>query len=94
MGVSRVVGGATSVSHLSGQRQSKLLNLIGKKCIMDCSFNGVPTQVVWDTGSQVNMISEEWRRRHLPHTTVRSIDELVVRAQSLGRRRVRQPYHS
>lgn len=40
------LGGAASVSHLSAQRRSKFLNLIGKKCIMDCSFNGVPTQAV------------------------------------------------
>lgn len=52
---------------------------------MDCSFNGVPTQAVWDTGSQVIMISEEWRRRHLPHTTVRSIDELVDTGTVLGK---------
>lgn len=77
--------GAIHVSHLSTQRQTKLLSLIGKKCMVDCSFNGVTTQAIWDTGSQVSMISEKWRRNHLPRTTVRSIQELLESDTVLGK---------
>lgn len=77
--------GAIHVSHLSTQRQTKLLSLIGNKCMVDCSFNGVTTQAIWDTGSQVSMISEKWRRNHLPRTTVRSIQELLESDTVLGK---------
>jgi len=61
---------ATCEGHLSAHRRSKLVNLVGEKCVVNCLLNGVLAQAVWDTGSQVTMISEKWRRTHLSNATV------------------------
>ncbi|XP_035262887.1 uncharacterized protein LOC118221695 [Anguilla anguilla] len=68
---------ATYASHLSLPRQAKLTALIGKKCMVDCSLEGVATQALWDTGSQVTIINEKWRKSHLPHIQLRSTDEIL-----------------
>lgn len=54
--------GATYASHLSLRRQAKLKALIGKKCMVDCSFEGVATQALWDTVSQVTIVNDRWRK--------------------------------
>lgn len=77
--------GAPGVGHLSARQRAKLVDLIGEKCVVDCSFNGVLTQAVWDTGSQVTMISEKWRRAHLPKVTVRNIEELLESNKLFGK---------
>ncbi|KAG5855118.1 hypothetical protein ANANG_G00045560, partial [Anguilla anguilla] len=68
---------ATYASHLSLPRQAKLTALIGKKCMVDCSLEGVATQALWDTGSQVTIINEKWRKSRLPHIQLRSTDEIL-----------------
>ncbi|KAK0136609.1 hypothetical protein N1851_023456 [Merluccius polli] len=66
--------GAAYASHLSLHRQAKLKALIGKKCMVDCLFEGVATQALWDTGSQVTIINDRWRKSCLPHIQLRSLN--------------------
>lgn len=68
---------STYESHLSSQCHLKLLNLIRKKCIINCFIDGVATKALWDMGSQICLINEEWRASHLPPTTVRSMEEIL-----------------
>lgn len=75
--------GATYASHLSLRRQAKLKALIGKKCMVDCFFEGVATQALWDTGSQVTIINESWRKSCLPHIRLRSMKELLDEDETL-----------
>lgn len=65
------------VSLISPERRTQLLNLIGKKYIITCQLEGVKTRALWDTGSQVCLINEKWRQQNIPHTTVRSISEIL-----------------
>ncbi|TWW52959.1 hypothetical protein D4764_0155110 [Takifugu flavidus] len=81
---------ATYASHLSLHRQAKLKALIGKKCIVNCFFDGVATTALWDTGSQVTIINESWRRSCLSHTTLRSMDELLEENETLVGRAANQ----
>ena len=74
---------ATYTSHLSPRRQARLQALIGKKCLVDCCFEGVATRALWDTGSQVTLINENWRDSYLPHTELRSLDELLDEGEAL-----------
>ncbi len=69
--------GSIYAAHLSPKRKAQLLNLIGKKCTVNCFLDGVPTQVLWDTGSQVCLINEKWRKKYLPHTKVRDTEEIL-----------------
>ncbi len=75
--------GATYASHLSLHRQAKLKALIGKKCMVDCSFEGVATQALWDTGLQVTIVNNRWRKSCLPHIQLRSLDELLSEDETL-----------
>ena len=77
--------GATYVSNLSLRGHSKLLKLIGKKCMVSCFFDGVATKALWDTGSQVSLINEKWRRDHLPHTMVRDTEEILGAGTIVGK---------
>lgn len=79
------LGEATNVSHISLKYHSQLLNLIGSKCMVNCYLDGVRTQALWDTGSQVCLISEDWRRKYLPHTKVRSVEEIIGPGTLVGK---------
>lgn len=69
--------GSSYAAHLSPKRKAQLLSLIGKKCTVNCFLDGVPTQALWDTGSQVCLINDRWRKEHLPHTKVRDTEEIL-----------------
>ena len=47
-------------SHLSPQQVQKIANVIGKRCTIDCAINGKRVRALWDTGSQVALLSREW----------------------------------
>ncbi|KAK0138038.1 hypothetical protein N1851_025766 [Merluccius polli] len=75
--------GAAYASHLSLHRQAELKALIGKKCMVDCLFEGVATQALWDTGSQVTIINDRWRKSCLPHIQLRSLNEILSEDETL-----------
>ena len=60
------------------------MNLIGKRCLIHCQLDAVPVEALWDTGAQACVINEEWRKRNLPHHTVRPLDELLGSEQLIG----------
>lgn len=67
----------SKVSYLAPKNQAKLLDLIGKKCLVHCVLDNVPTVALWDTGAQASLINDGWRKKYLPHTRVRAIEELI-----------------
>lgn len=62
---------------ITSKHHSKLLNLIGKRCYVNCKINNIPVYALWDTGSQVSIINEGWRQQFLPHAVLRSFEELL-----------------
>lgn len=75
--------GATYASHLSLHHQAKLKAVIGKKCLVDCPFEGVATQALWDTGSQVTIINDRWRKSCIPHIQLRNLNKLSSEDETL-----------
>ncbi len=67
----------TSVDKSLSLATPRLLNIIGKRCLVHCQLNNVAVEALWDTGAQASIINADWRERHLPHTTVRPIEELL-----------------
>ena len=47
-------------SHFSPNEESKVVKLIGSKCLMNCSLNDISTEALLDSGAQVSAISESW----------------------------------
>lgn len=50
------------VNDISLYQNVKLINLIGRKCLVHCLLEGVPVEVLWDMGAQASVINEEWRK--------------------------------
>ncbi|KAK0149633.1 hypothetical protein N1851_009618 [Merluccius polli] len=48
--------------YLPPRRKERLLNLIGKRCLIHCQLDAVPVEALWDTGTQACVINEEWRK--------------------------------
>ena len=42
------------------RKNSKLVDLVGKRPEIECGIGGVRTTALWDTGSQVSMLSKAW----------------------------------
>lgn len=79
------LAGSVYVSHISPRHHSQLLRLIGKKCMVNCYLDGVKTQALWDTGSQVCLISEVWRKKYIPKVRVRATEELLGPGALVGK---------
>lgn len=67
----------SSVNYLPPPRKEKLIKLIAKRHTVHCTLDAVLVAALWDSGAQGAIINEEWRKLHLPHTTVRPLSELL-----------------
>lgn len=45
--------------------------------MVQCHLDNVPVEALWDTGAQASLINNDWRKKHLPHSTVRPLTELL-----------------
>ena len=64
-------------SSLNYKQQNKLVNLVGRKCIVTCSINGIPTDALLDTGAQITCISSDWKEQNLPKLKLQPIERLL-----------------
>ncbi|KAJ8369291.1 hypothetical protein SKAU_G00093190 [Synaphobranchus kaupii] len=67
----------TPTGYVPSQRQTKLISLIGERCMVQCHLDNVPVEALWDTGAQASLINNDWRKQHLPHRAVRPLSELL-----------------
>ena len=47
-------------SHLSEGQQQEIVQLVGRRCEVNCQIGGEDTNALWDTGAQVSLISTKW----------------------------------
>ena len=58
----------------------KIARLIGGRCTIDCLIGGIGVEGLWDTGSQVALISKQWLEDNLSRSeVVKSVTELIGR---------------
>ena len=74
---------STFVSHLTPQQHATVVGLVGKRCTVKGDINGHSSEVLWDTGAQVSIISNEFLRRNFPDVVVKDISELLNTKLSL-----------
>lgn len=74
----------THVQYLPSMHQAKLIDLIGKRCLVQCQLDDVAVEALWDTGAQASIINDEWRKQHLPDSQVRSLEELLGEEPLVG----------
>ena len=65
------------VSHLTPNQHAKVAKLVGKRCMIQCVMNDVQTEALWDTGSQVSIVSKDWIAKNMPTAEPRQIGELL-----------------
>ena len=64
-------------THLTFKQHAKVVGLVGKRCMVNCQFNGKPVKALWDTGSKVSVISEIFVWQNFPEVQVCDILELL-----------------
>ena len=57
----------------------KVIELVGKRPQIDCEIGGVKTKALWDTGSQVSLISSTWLKNHNVNYSLDTISDVIGR---------------
>ena len=64
------------VSHLTPQQHATVVGLVGKRCTVNGEINSHSVEVLWDTGAQVPIISNEFLK-NFPGVVAKDISELL-----------------
>ena len=65
-------------------RERRIAKLIGDRTMVSCQIEGVETEVLWDSGSQVSLINKKWLEESLQRQVeVRPVNELFADTLSL-----------
>ena len=65
------------VSHVNPKKYVKITQLVGEKCLIGCVLNGKKTQVLWDTCSQISILSQEFLLEQFPAIEVKDLKQLL-----------------
>ena len=74
---------STFVSHLTPQQHATVEGLVGKRCTVKGEINGHSSEVLWLSGAQVSIMSNEFLRKNFPDVVVKDISELLNNKLSL-----------
>ena len=74
---------STFVTHLTPQQHATVEGLVGKRCTVKGEINGHSSEVLWLTGAQVSIMSNEFLRKKFPDVVVKDISELLNNKLSL-----------
>lgn len=58
--------------------KKRIAQLIGKRCTVSCNINGVPIEMLLDSGAQVTMVSKTWIDRAAPHVKIQPLQSLFA----------------
>ncbi len=65
-------------------QHSAITSLVGRQCLVTYFYlQKKKTEALWDTGSQVCIIDEEWKAKYAPEVTLRNISEAIEAPDSL-----------
>ena len=71
------LGDAQDRGHITPRQQERIVRLVGRKCVVDCYLEDKPTEVLWDTGAQLSIVSEDFLQSLLPTVQIRDIKQLL-----------------
>lgn len=55
-----------------------IAQLIGRRCMVSCAIDGVPVQMLFDSGAQVTIVGREWVEKALPHVKIQPLETLLT----------------
>ena len=65
------------VSHITPRQQDRIAKLVGRKCTVQCHLDDKPFEVLWDTGAQVSIMSEDFLKSYWPSPQVKNVRQLL-----------------
>eukprot|EP00794_Sanderia_malayensis_P005800 gene5800-6498_t len=65
------------VCHISPKEQQNISRLVGNKCVIQCNLDGFSTEALWDTGSQVSVLSKQYLDDNFPNLQVAPLRQLL-----------------
>ena len=65
------------ISHLTPKQALTIEYVVGKRCIVNCHFDGKEAEALWDTGAQVSIVSEHFLQHNFPGRNLRNISESI-----------------
>ncbi len=65
------------MSRKTNSKQNRVAELIGSKCLLKCNINGYAVTALLDTGAQVSIIDQAWKRTYLSDQHLRPLSELM-----------------
>ena len=63
--------------HLNPKQKTAIAELVGKRCTLTCKLENENFEVLWDTGAQVSLISEQTIEKYFPYLEIKNISELL-----------------
>ena len=64
-------------SHLSPRQHTRVAQLVGNKCSINCHLDGQAVTALWDTGAQVSIVSETFMHKQSLTSKLRNVEELL-----------------
>ena len=58
--------------------KKRIAQLIGKRCTVSCNINGVPIEMLLDSGAQVTMVSKTWIDSASPRVKIQPLQSLFA----------------
>ena len=52
--------------------------------MVDCFMQGQMVRALWDSGSQVTIMDEQWKAAHLPDVNLRALSEILETEDTLN----------
>ena len=65
-----------NTNEITPKTKAKLVKLVGEKCTLNLYLEKVKTNVLWDTGAQVSLVSEEWVQSNQLSDQINPIQEI------------------
>ncbi len=65
------------ISHISPKHYKKVMKLVGRKCLVNAIFDGVPAIALWDTGAMPSLLNRDWCKKNLPNCDFRDLKDIV-----------------
>ena len=71
------------VSHLTPKQHRSVANLVESKCMVSGLIGGAQVKLLWDTGSEVSIVSQDWVEANLPDHEIKNISEILEEGREL-----------
>ena len=70
---------------INPKKKNQLASLVGKKCLVACKVEGKAARLLWDTGAQVSLVSEDWLITNLGKLEIKDLESMLEGSEEILR---------